>query len=162
MTARIKLYIAFIFFWGMGIICLYFAADIFLTGTGPRGQDLLMDHHSNPLLKYAIAFISVGFAIPCIASPILLYKGILVSDYYNAPTHLKAKHNVILGALLFPACIILSATFYSEGCNGGLDCKTGALAGALFVGFFSYNIFNLIKNRDKFSHNKSLENNVNR
>ena len=159
MTAKGKLYFAFIFFWGMGIVCLYFAVDIFITGTGPRGQDLLLNHYSNPILRYAIAFLAIGCAIPCLVWPILLYKGILASNYYNSPKHIKAKNNVIIGTLVLPACAILFYIFYNEGCGTGLHCKKAIFAGILFVGIYLYNIFILIRNKRKFSHNKSLERN---
>jgi len=159
MTIKGKIYFAFILFGGMGIACLYLAIDIFITGTGPRGQDLLLNHYSNPILRYAIAFLAIGLFIPCLAWPILLYKGILASDYYHSPRHIKAKNNVIIATLLLPACAVLFAVFYNEGCGKGLHCKKIIFAGVLFACFYFYNIFILIRNKNKFSRNNSLERN---
>ena len=145
MNEKGKLFIAYIFWGGMGLVSLYIAVDTFITGTGPRGQDLLFNQFSNPILRYAVAYLFIGFSIPCLILPFLFHKGILPLDYYNSPKHIKSKTNVIIGTLMLPACTVLFLIFYNVGCNNGLHCNKAIIGGMLFGGIYLYNIFNLIR-----------------
>ena len=135
------------FFGGMGLVSLYLGIDIFVTGTGPRGQNFLLEQYSSPLLKYAVAWLFIGFSIIGLSFPFLLYKGILTLDYYNSSKHVKARNNLILGTLSLPVWVILFLVFYKEGCESGLNCKVGLLAAILFVGFYSNSIITLIRHK---------------
>jgi hypothetical protein len=48
---------------------------------------------------------------------------------------------------MLPAASILILLFFVKGCNSGLNCKVGTIAALLFVGFYLYSFFVLIKGK---------------
>jgi hypothetical protein len=148
MNPKAKLLLSFIFFGGMGIICLYFAIDLFITGTGIRGQKFLFDQYDNLFLKYLMAYLFIAFSIPCFGIPLLSYKGILTLDYYDSSKFKKAKTDFIISSLILPTALIFIVLFYLEGCDSGLNCKIALLVGILYFGYFFRSIFILSGNKE--------------
>ena len=149
MSIKGKFILGCIFFGGMGIVSLYIALDIFITGTGPQGQNLILNESNNPFVKYAIGYLFAAFSIPCVAFPFLSYKGVLTLDYQNSTQFIKAKHNFVLCTLMLPAASILILLFFVKGCNSGLNCKVGIIAALLFGGFYLYSFLVLIKGKNQ-------------
>jgi hypothetical protein len=147
LTGKSKFLLSCVFFGGLGIICLYLAVDLFVTGKGICGQELLLNEYDNPIIKYSIANLFVAFSIPAIAFPILQLKGIFPLDYNNSSRFEKAKGNFIILTLSLPAALIMFMLFYLKGCDSGLNCNKAIIAGALFFGFYIYTIIILFTHK---------------
>ena len=103
---RMKL--AFIFFWAIGVVGLYIPIQIAVTGE----ERLLLTEFQNPLIRYAVPLMFTNLSMVSLLIPILMLRGVITQDYYNAGKYAKAKANFILLSLSAPGWIFLSVGIY--------------------------------------------------
>ena len=103
---RIKL--AFIFFWAIGIVGLYIPIQVAVSGE----ERLLLTEFQNPLIRYAVPLMFTNLSIVSLLIPILMLRGVIPQDYYNADKYAKAKANFVLLSLSAPGWIFLSIAAY--------------------------------------------------
>jgi hypothetical protein len=103
---RMKL--AFIFFWAIGIAGLYIPIQVAVSGE----ERLLLTEFQNPLIRYAVPLMFTNLSIVSLLIPILMLRGVITQDYYNAEKYAKAKANFVLLSLSAPGWIFLSVAAY--------------------------------------------------
>ena len=130
---------SYIFFWAIGISGLYILTKIAVTGD----ERILLINFENPLIKYSLPLFAANMSVVLLLIPILMHKGVVSSDYYNADNYAKAKSQFVLLSLSAPGWIFLSIGVYYLGANIGLFL---ILAGILLFMYVS-SIIKLLKNK---------------
>ena len=134
---RMKL--AFIFFWAIGIAGLYIPIQIAVTGE----ERLLLTEFQNPLIRYAVPLMFTNLSMVSLLIPILMLRGVITQDYYNAGKYAKAKANFILLSLSAPGWIFLSVGIYYL--SAGL--KPLFILGGLLSFIYISSIITLLKHK---------------
>jgi hypothetical protein len=96
--------LAFIFFWALGIAGLCLLINIVATGE----ERILLTNFQNPLIRYSLVLFGVNMSIVLLSVPILMGRGIITSDYYNADKYTQAKANFIVLTISAPGWILLA------------------------------------------------------
>ncbi len=135
---RMKL--AFIFFWAIGIAGLYIPIQIAVTGE----ERLLLTEFQNPLIKYSLPLMFTNLSIVSFLVPLLMQGGVITQDYYNADKYAKAKANFILLSLSAPGWIFLSVGIYHLAAS----TKSLLVLGGFLLFIYISSILTLLK------HNK--------
>ncbi len=138
--------LANVFFLAVAIACVANGIVPLLTG-----QHIVLDDGirlvSEPNGKDAwIGWLFLSLALPIGSIPALERRGIAqYGAYWTMPIESRARLDFILGTLSLPAAAMVSVVPIQEGCASGLNCRTFALAGALFAGHYFYSAYILIK-----------------
>jgi hypothetical protein len=134
-----KIKLAFIFFWTLGIIGLCFLIKIIATGE----ERILLTNFQNPLIKYALVLFGVNISIVLLSIPILMYRGIITSDYYSADKYTQAKANFIVLTISAPGWIFLSVAGYYLGAS----IKILSILAVLLFFIYISSIITLLKHK---------------
>ena len=105
---NMKIKLSFIFFWTLGITGLFFLIKVIATG----GEGVILTNFQNPLIRYSLVVFGVNLSIVLLSIPVLMYRGIITADYYNADKYLQAKANFIVLTISAPGWIFLSIAAY--------------------------------------------------
>ena len=134
---RIKL--AFIFFWAIGIVGLYIPIQVAVSGE----ERLLLTEFQNPLIRYAVPLMFTNLSIVSLLIPILMLRGVIPQDYYNADKYAKAKANFVLLSLSAPGWIFLSIAAYYLAANR----KALFILGIILLFIYISSIITLLKHK---------------
>jgi len=134
-----KIKLAFIFFWTLGIIGLCFLIKVIATGE----ERILLTNFQNPLIKYSLVVFGVNLSIVLIAIPILMYRGIITSNYYHADKYTQAKANFIVLTISAPGWIFLSVAGYYLAAS----IKALFILGVLLLFVYISSVITLFKNK---------------
>jgi hypothetical protein len=105
---NMKIKLSFIFFWTLGITGLCFLIKVIATG----GEGVILTNFQNPLIRYSLVVFGVNLSIVLLSIPVLMYRGIITADYYNADKYVQAKANFIVLTISAPGWIFLSIAAY--------------------------------------------------
>ena len=105
---NMKIKLSFIFFWTLGITGLCFLIKVIASG----GEGVILTNFQNPLIRYSLVVFGVNLSIVLLSIPVLMYRGIITADYYNADKYLQAKANFIVLTISAPGWIFLSIAAY--------------------------------------------------
>ena len=134
---RIKL--AFIFFWAIGIVGLYIPIQVAVSGE----ERLLLTEFQNPLIRYAVPLMFTNLSIVSLLIPILMLRGVIPQDYYNADKYAKAKANFVLLSLSAPGWIFLSIAAYYLAAS----IKALFILGIILLFIYISSIITLLKHK---------------
>jgi hypothetical protein len=129
--------LAFIFFWAIGIAGLFIPIQIAVTGE----ERLLLTEFQNPLIKYSLPLMFANLSVVSLLIPILMQRGVITQDYYNADKYAKAKANFILLSLSAPGWIFLSVGIYYLAAS----TKPLFILGGLLLFMYISSILTLLK-----------------
>lgn len=124
-----RLKLAFIFFWAIAIAGLYIPIQIAVTGE----KRLLLTEFQNPLIRYSLPLVFVNFSIVSFLVPLLMQRGIITQDYYNADKYAKAKANFILLSLSAPGWIFLTVGIYYLAASAKLLLVLGGFLSFVYI-----------------------------
>jgi hypothetical protein len=131
--------LAFIFFWAIGIAGLYIPIQVAVSGE----ERLLLTEFQNPLIRYAVPLMFTNLSIVSLLIPILMLRGVITQDYYNADKYAKAKANFVLLSLSAPGWIFLSVGIYYSSASVTPLFILGGLLSFIYIS----NIVTLLKHK---------------
>ena len=134
-----KIKLAFIFFWTLGITSLCFLIKVIATGE----ERVLLTNFQNPLIRYSLVVFGVNLSFVLLSIPILMYLGIITSDYYNADKYLQAKANFIVLTISAPGWIFLSIAAYYLAASK----KALIILGIIILSVYISSIITLLKHK---------------
>ena len=126
---KMKTKLAFIFFWALGIAGLCFLIKIVATGE----ERILLTNFQNPLIRYSLVLFGVNLSLVLLSVPILMGRGIITSDYYNADKYSQAKANFIVLTISAPGWIFLAIAAYYLAASVNLILILGGLLLFIYI-----------------------------
>ena len=136
---NMKIKLSFIFFWTLGITGLFFLIKVIATG----GEGVILTNFQNPLIRYSLVVFGVNLSIVLLSIPVLMYRGIITADYYNADKYLQAKANFIVLTISAPGWIFLSIAAYYLAANR----KALFILGIILLFIYISSIITLLKHK---------------
>lgn len=137
---KTKLKLLYVFCWGLGLLGMSIIANSILLGN----HSIFLSEFENPLIKYSLLLFSINLFFLLFMAPILMHKGIITLDYYEAGKYQRAKSNFVLLSISLPGWIFLSIAAYNLSSSRGLIYLFGCF---LFFVFFS-SVITLLRRRN--------------
>jgi hypothetical protein len=111
-----KIKIVFIFFWSIAIAGLFILIQAAIIGN----DKIILMNFQNPLIRYSLPLFGINICIILFLIPILMNRGIITSDFYNADRQTKAKTEFIILSISAPGWIFLIVAGYHLSSNSKL------------------------------------------
>jgi len=132
-----KIKLVFIFSWAIAIAVLFALIQCAVVGD----DRIILTNFQHPLIRYSLPLFGVNICIVLFLVPILMLRGIIASDFYNADKYTKAKSEFIILSISAPGWIFLTVAGYHLASNSKL---LYILAGILLFMYIS-SILTLLK-----------------
>jgi hypothetical protein len=128
------------FFWSIAIAGLFILIQAAVMGN----DSIILTNFQNPLIRYSLPLFGVNICIVLLLIPILMLRGIITSDFYNADKYTKAKTEFIILSISAPGWIFLIVAVYHLASNNKLFY---ILAGILLFMYISSVLTLLTRNK---------------